>query len=262
MLLGIDIGNTTVEIGFIRSLENITSFKVSSQSQKSIDDWLFILFNAFSLNNLDKTDIKKVVIASTVPILEDKIAIAVEKFLNIKPIVLGQDLQIPIKNRYKKPEEVGIDRLLNGYAGIKLYNPPLIVVDLGTAITFDVVNRNGEYEGGAIFPGINASIEALFSRTAKLPKVNLKNVENLIGKTTKESIQSGLFFGYISLIDGMIEKINKEVGYKHNIILTGGNGDIFSPFLKNPNVYDRYLALKGMYYINDEEKFLKQEKSY
>ena len=248
MLLGIDIGNTTVEIGFVNSLTDIKSFKVSSESQKSIDDWLFTLFNAFSLINIEKTDIKKVLIASTVPILEDKIALAVEKFLNIKPVILGQNFKIPIKNRYRKPEEVGIDRLLNGYAGIKLYNPPLIVVDLGTAITFDVVNVYGEYEGGAIFPGINASIEALFSKTAKLPKVNLKNVENVIGKTTKESIQSGLFFGYLSLIDGMINKINEESGYKHNVILTGGNGDIFSPFLKHLNIYDRYLALKGMYY--------------
>jgi len=246
MLLAIDIGNTTTEIGLVRNIDSITSYKLSSERNKTVDDWMLDLFNIFQLLNV-KDNITASIISSTVPILEDKIALAVKKILNIKPFILGSDIQVPIKNNYEKPEEVGIDRLLNGYAGLQLYKPPLIIVDLGTAITFDVVNKNGEYEGGAIFPGIQASVEALFSKTAKLPKVNLKEINKVVGKTTDESIKSGLFYGYISLIEGMIKKISYETGENYTIILTGGNGDLFKSKLNL--IYDKYLALKGMYYI-------------
>ena len=254
MILGLDIGNTTIEIGFIKDLENIKSYKLASDKNKTVDDWLITLFSVFSYSNIDKKEIAISYISSTVPILEDKLAIALKKFLNLEPLVLGQNKKIPIRNRYKKPEEVGIDRLLNAYSGLKLYGKPLIIVDLGTAITFDIVNKFGEYEGGAIFPGIQASIEALFSKTAKLPKVNLKKAENIIGKTTIESIKSGLFYGYISLIEGMIQKISKESRENYTVILTGGNGELFKD--KLDVIYDRFLALKGMYLLYLEEKKL------
>ncbi len=248
MILAIDIGNTTTEIGFVKDLENIKSYKLASDKSKTIDNWLIDIFSIFNLLSVDKAQIEHCLISSTVPILEDKLAKAVEKFLGKIPLILGRDKGIPIKNNYKKPEEVGIDRLLNAYSGLKIYKPPLIIVDLGTAITFDIVNEKGEYEGGAIFPGIQASIEALFSKTAKLPKVNLNEAKNIVGKTTIDSIKSGLFYGYISLIEGMINKISKETGEEYSVILTGGNGDLFKNKLNV--VYDKYLALKGMYLIS------------
>lgn len=248
MILAIDIGNTTTEIGFVKNLKDIKSYKLNSDKSKTVDNWLLDIFSIFNLLSIKKEEIDSCLISSTVPILEDKLAEAIKKFLNKEPIVLGQNTTIPIKNRYKKPEEVGIDRLLNAYSGLKLYGKPLIIVDLGTAITFDVVNNNGEYEGGAIFPGIQASIEALFSKTAKLPKVNIKEAKNVVGKTTIDSIKSGLFYGYISLIEGMIDKISRETEENYQVILTGGNGNLFE---NNLNViYDKYLALKGMYLIH------------
>jgi type III pantothenate kinase len=251
-ILGIDIGNTTLEIGIIKDLNNIQSFKLSSDKNKTVDNWLIDFFTIFNYLDLEKKDIRDSYISSTVPILEDKIAEAIKKFFNKEPKVLGKNLSIPLKNNYKKPEEVGIDRLLNGFSAYKLFNLPLIVVDLGTAITFDIINKNGEYEGGAIFPGINASIEALFSKTAKLPKVNLANTKHIIGKTTIESIQSGLLFGYVSLIEGMINRINKEVGYNHNIVITGGNGELISKNLSIRHIYEPYLAMKGIYLLSQE----------
>ncbi len=257
-ILGIDIGNTTTEIGIIGDLENIISFKLSSDKNKTIDNWLIDFYSIFNYLNLKREDIRDSYISSTVPILEDKIAEAIKKFLNKEPKILGKNLSIPIKNNYKKPEEIGIDRLLNGFSAYKLFKAPLIVVDLGTAITFDVINKNEEYEGGAIFPGINASIEALFSKTAKLPKVNLANTKNVIGKTTIESIQSGLLFGYVSLIEGMVNKINKEAGYNHNIVITGGNGELISQNLGIKHTYEPYLAMKGIYLLSKElEEFNK-----
>jgi type III pantothenate kinase len=250
VILGIDIGNTTSEIGIIKDIDNISSFKLSSDRGKTSDDWLIDFITIFNYLQLKKDNIDKVYIASTVPILEDKISEAIEKLLNKRAIVLGKDLKIPIKNNYKKPEEIGIDRLLNGFSALRLYKAPVVIVDLGTAITFDVVNKNGEYEGGAIFPGINASVEALFSKTAKLPKVNLAEVKNVIGKTTVESIQSGLLYGYVSLIEGMFNRINREAGYTHNLVITGGNGDLISKNLSIKHFYDRYLPLKGMYLLD------------
>ena len=248
MLLAIDIGNTTTEIGFIKNINSIVSYKLSSDIKKTVDNWIIDLEATFNLESIRKSDIKSCFISSTVPILEDKLSEAVEKLIRIKPVVLGYNKSIPIKNNYDKPEEVGIDRLLNAYSGLKIYGKPLIIVDLGTAITFDIVNGHGEYEGGAIFPGIQASIEALFSKTAKLPKVNLKETNSIIGKTTVESIKSGLYYGYISLIDGMVKRITQETQEKYKVILTGGNGDLFKN--KLDLIYDKHLALKGMYLIS------------
>jgi type III pantothenate kinase len=251
-ILGVDIGNTTVEVGIIKDLKNIKSFKLTSDRQKTSDNWLIDFITIFNFLEISKEKIRSVYISSTVPIMEDKISEAIRNFLQIDPKILGRNLRIPIKNNYKKPEEVGIDRLLNSYAALKLFNLPIIAVDLGTAITFDVINKNGEYEGGAIFPGMNASIEALFSKTAKLPRVNLAETKNIVGKTTIESIQSGLLFGYVSLIEGMVDKINKSVSYNHTVIITGGNGDLISNNLNISHIYEPYLAMKGIYFLDRE----------
>lgn len=223
MILGIDIGNTTVEFGIIEK-NSITSYKFASDRTKTIDDWLI---------NIDfiakiKSNPKEIVISSVVPQIEERLEKALEKYFHKKPIILGKDLVIPIRINYENPKEVGVDRLLNAYAGLNIVSPPLVVVDLGTAITFDVVNSAGEYEGGAIFPGMETSVETLFSKTAKLPKIKLEKPEHIVGKNTVQSMQSGIFYGYVSLIEGMIKKIKKETGSGLNIILTGGHSRFIS----------------------------------
>ncbi|WP_457621068.1 type III pantothenate kinase [Persephonella sp.] len=249
MILGVDIGNTTSEFGFIYNGRRINSYKLRSDHLKTVDDWLIDISAVFHLEGLEKESVKDCVISSVVPPLEDRIFSACKKFLGREPLRIGKELEVPIKINYRNPEEVGIDRIVNAFAGIKRYGKPLILVDLGTAITFDVVNDKGEYEGGAIFPGIDSSIEALFSKTAKLPKVSIENVKNVIGKTTVESIQSGIFFGYISLIEGMIEKIMEERNFRPRVILTGGSGEIITKGLEIDHIFDRYLSLEGIYDI-------------
>ncbi|WP_456400533.1 type III pantothenate kinase [Persephonella sp.] len=249
MILGIDIGNTTSEFGFIYNGKRISSYKLRSDHLKTVDNWLLDLFGILSYENIRTDSIKDCVISSVVPPLEEKIFNACKKFLKKEPLRIGKELEVPIKINYKNKEEVGIDRVVNAYAGVKRYGKPLILIDLGTAITFDVVNEKGEYDGGSIFPGIDSSIEALFSKTAKLPKVNIQDVKEIVGKDTVESIKSGIFYGYVSLIEGMVEKIKNKYKFNPKVILTGGSGEILTKGIGIDHIYDRYLSLEGIYEI-------------
>lgn len=246
MILAIDIGNTTVEFGFVKNQKFIKSYKLSSNLDRTADDWLLDLQQIFFI---EQTKVDDFIISSVVPQIEDKISFAIKKGFSKTPLIIGKNIDIPIKNNYKNPQEVGIDRLVNAFGAISKVNPPVIVIDLGTAITFDVVNEKGEYEGGAIFPGIDSSIKTLFSKTSKLPMVSLSESKNPVGKTTIESIQSGIFFGYCSLIEGMVDRIKKQYSYDFNIILTGGNAKLISKGLKIRHILDEYLSLEGIYLI-------------
>ncbi len=246
MIIGIDIGNTTTEIGFIKNYKFIKSYKLSSNIDKTTDDWYLDISTIFFL---EKEEIENCVISSVVPQIEQKLSTALEKKLNKKPLIIGKDILVPIKNNYKNPEEVGIDRLVNAYSALNKVEPPLIVIDLGTAITFDVVNEKGEYEGGLIFPGIESSVKALFSKTSKLPMVKIEEPECIIGRTTIDSIKSGIFNGYCSLIEGVIEKIVSTKKNKFNIILTGGNSKLISKGIKVKHIVDEFLAMEGIYLI-------------
>ncbi|RMA96053.1 type III pantothenate kinase [Hydrogenothermus marinus] len=246
MIIGIDIGNTTVEIGFIKEYKFIKSYKLASNREKTIDDWFLDIFNIFSI---EKNKPQDCIISSVVPQIEQKIFVAIEKLLGKNPLIVGKDIKVPIVNKYKNPDEVGIDRLVNAFSALKKQNPPLIVIDLGTAITFDIVNEKGEYEGGLIFPGIESSVDTLFSKTSKLPMVKVEKPKNIIGKTTVDSIKSGIFYGYCSLIDGLIKKIKSKTKKNFNIILTGGNSELISNCIEEKHIVDKFLAMEGLYLI-------------
>ncbi|SNZ07904.1 type III pantothenate kinase [Persephonella hydrogeniphila] len=252
MIVGIDIGNTTIEIGFLQSKTLIKSYKLRTDRAKTVDDWYLNIHQIVQIEG--DIYIEDFVISSVVPVVDEKVCSAVEKISGKKPLIIGKDLNIPIPNMYKNPEEVGTDRLVNAFGVVKKYGYPAVAVDFGTAITFDVINERGEYTGGAIFPGIDASVESLFTKTAKLPSVNLKNVSGVIGRTTVDSILSGIYFGYISLVEGMIEKINRQAGYKHKVVITGGNGELISKGLEIDFVYDRFLTMESIYMIYTENR--------
>ena len=252
MIIGIDIGNTTTEVGFLRSETLIKSYKLKTDREKTQDDWFLDLYQIMSIE--DFPEIEDYTISSVVPTVDNRIGEAVKKISGKKALFIGKDIPVPITNKYKNPEEVGIDRLVNGFGVVKKYGYPSIVIDFGTAVTFDVINERGEYEGGAIFPGIDASVEALFSKTAKLPYVNIQGITQVIGKTTVDSIRSGLYHGYISMVEGVVEKINTEAGYRHRVIITGGNGRLISEGLKIDFVYDEFLSMEGIYFVYSEHK--------
>lgn len=249
MILAVDIGNTTVEIGLMESLDNIKSMKFKTDLEKTPDDWLLNLdfFNSFF--NIEKAKIKEILVSSVVPQIDNTIRLAFLKYYDKNPLFVGKDIFIPIKVNYEDPSQVGVDRLVNSYASLHIVKPPIVCVDFGTAITFDVVNKNGEYDGGLIFPGIETSLKCLFSKTAKLPKVNLEKPPSVIGKNTVNSIQSGLYYGYLSLVEGVIDRIEKDYKQKFNIVITGGNSSFVIFDLKRKFIYEPKLPLKGLFYL-------------
>ena len=165
--------------------------------------------------------------------------------------IIGRDIQVPIKNRYKNPKQVGQDRLVGAYGAMKIYGRPLIVVDLGTAITFDVISPKGEYLGGAIVPGIRLSAESLFLKTALLPHIEIQAPKHIIGKTTQESILSGLFYGYGSLCRGFIDLISQEIKAKPKVVMTGGHTHLMKKFVSPKiRIIDEDLVFKGIYFLS------------
>ena len=248
MILTFDIGNTNIVVGLFKGEKLTNKWRVISDTNKSIDDYAVDLIELFLTEKIDCLQISGAIIASVVPALTAKILEAVKKFTNCKILVVGEyDVKLDIDIQIKNKNEVGADRLINSVAGYKKFGGNLIIVDFGTATTFDVVGNNGEYLGGAISPGITLSLKALHDMTAKLPKISVKKQANVIGKNTVVAMNSGVYFGYISLIEGMIEKIEKEYGSKTTRIITGGLADIFKEALsKTINHHEPDLTLDGL----------------
>ncbi|WP_028949741.1 type III pantothenate kinase [Sulfurihydrogenibium subterraneum] len=249
MILGIDVGNTTVEFGLIKNLDEIHSMKFSTDLEKTSDDWILNIdfFVRYFLR--EKKDIKHIIISSVVPNIDTTIRIALLKYFDKNPLFIGKDLKVPIKINYDDTSQVGVDRLLNSYASLHITKPPILCIDFGTAITFDVVNKKGEYDGGLIFPGMETSLKCLFSKTAKLPKVSLERPDSVVGKNTVNSIQSGIYYGYLSLVEGIIEKVEENYKERFNIILTGGNANIIASSLKRKFIFEPKLPMKGIFYL-------------
>ncbi len=243
MLLAIDIGNTTIGFALIHRSGRIESVTVIDTDSKTAK------IKAVAAKILKGQVIDRAVICSVVP----KASKVLEDILKKKVIVdlIGRDIKVPIKNRYKNPNQVGQDRLVGAYGAMKIYGRPLIVVDLGTAITFDVVSRQGDYVGGAIVPGIRLSAESLFLKTALLPKIDIQAPKHLIGKTTQESILSGLFYGYGSLCRGFIDLISQQLKAKPKVVMTGGHTHLMKKFVSPKiRVIDEDLVFKGIYFLS------------
>lgn len=256
MLLTFDIGNTNIVIGIFNGAKLSHKWRMISDTKKSSDDYAVDLIELFLNDKIDCLEISGSIIASVVPSLTSKILEAVEKFTNQKILVVGEknvklDIEIQVQNK----NEVGDDRLINSISASKKFGNGLIIIDFGTATTFDVVGENGEYLGGVISPGINLSLKALHDMTAKLPKITVRVQKNVIGKSTIEAMNSGVYFGYISLIEGMIEKIEHELGYKTTHIMTGGLAEIFKDALKNSiQHHEPDLTLDGLRLVYEKNK--------
>ena len=251
MLLTFDIGNTNIVIGLFTNDQLIHKWRLLSNNKKSSDDYAVDLVELFLTKQIDCLQISGTIIASVVPTLTGRIIEAVEKFSSGKILVVGQEnVNLNIDIQVKNKNEVGSDRLINAVSGYKKFGGDLIIIDFGTATTFDVVGKNGEYLGGVISPGVNLSLKALHDMTAQLPKITIKSQKNVIGKTTVEAMNSGVYFGYISLVEGMIGRIEKELGYKTQHIITGGLCELFKDSLGNlVDHYEPNLTLDGLNFI-------------
>ncbi len=240
MLLTVDIGNTNINMGLFEGRQLVRRYTISTKTKQ----YSLVLKRIFSKNK-----IKDAIICSVVPSATKHLGKNIKRLLGKTPYILGKNIRVPIKNLYRKPKQVGQDRLANAYAGIKFYGAPLIVVDFGTAITFDVVSKKKEYLGGMILPGLEISLDILAQRTALLPKVKLSSPKEFIGRETKDSILSGIVFGFAALTDELVMRIKQRIGKRAKVIGTGGNIGLISNYCKHLDKIDKNLTLKGLLQI-------------
>ena len=239
MLLAIDVGNTNINLGLFKAGKLIKRYNVPTKGYSI----------AMVKRGLSGHKVDAAVICSVVPAVTRALAGDLKRSLKFSAYIIGKDIKVPVKNLYRKPEQVGLDRLVNAYAGIKLYGAPLVVVDFGTAITFDVISRRKEYLGGMILPGLGISLEALNERTALLPKIKLEEPEEFIGKDTRNSMLSGLFYGFASLTTALSKSIKKKIGKGAKVIGTGGNITSIARYCKGLDRVDKDLTLKGIFLL-------------
>lgn len=257
MLLVIDVGNTNIVFGIYKDDELLYDWRISTLKDRTSDEYGLIFNQIFQFNGINPKDIKNVIMSSVVPPLMHTLPTMSMRYLGVDPMVVGIDLDLGINIKYDNPNEIGADRLVNAVAGYKKYGGPLIIVDVGTAITFCSISKEGDYLGGIIFPGIKISSEALFMRTAKLPKVEILKPDTVIGKTTSSSIQSGLVFGYIGMIDYIIKKMIGEMGTTKEEVKVVGTGG-FSTLIASESEYiceiDKLLTLEGLKMIYERNR--------
>lgn len=247
MLLALDAGNTNVTIGVFDGEALITKWRLRTIREQTADEWGILLRNLFSLSEQPLDLITGVVISSVVPPINEQLSVMAQRYFSLEPMFVDHRTPTGLTIKYDNPREVGADRIVNSVAGMVKYGLPCIIVDMGTAITFDIVSRDREYLGGIICPGVNLSASALAQNTAKLPLVNFEEPEHLIGTNTVGSMQSGLYYGAISMIDGILKRLITEVGVRDvQTIATGGQATLLqgrSQYLKH---YDDDLTLDGL----------------
>lgn len=246
MLLALDVGNTNVTIGIFDGARLTEHWRLRTIHEQTADEWGILLRNLLALSRLDVAAIEGIIIASVVPIVDSRLAQMASRYFSLTPRFVTPETNTGIRVLYDNPREVGADRVVNAVAAFSKYGGPCVVVDLGTAITFDVVSAAGEYLGGIICPGIGISTQALISKTARLPMVDFREPEKLIGTNTVGSIQSGLYHGAIGMIDGILEKLLAALGPGARAIATGGQAQWISGGSRYLKIIDDDLTLEGL----------------
>lgn len=246
MLLALDVGNTNVTIGAFDADQLLYRWRLRTIREQTADEWGILLRNLFALDKLRLDDVEGVIVSSVVPPLDSILAAMTTRYLHRDAMFVTSETDTGLTICYDAPREVGADRIVNGVAAFHKYGGPVVVVDLGTAITFDAVSKNAEYLGGIICPGIGMSVQGLFSNTARLPLVDFQAPEKLIGTNTVGSMQSGLYYGVISMIDGILKRLLTEMGVQVQTVATGGQARLIekgSQYIKN---VDEDLTLEGL----------------
>ncbi|MBI4455449.1 MAG: type III pantothenate kinase [Acidobacteria bacterium] len=245
MLLAVDIGNTNTVLGVFQGDRLLTHWRLTTQRERTADEYGILCRNLFSLWNLDRNEIRAVVVASVVPPTNFPLREMCREYFGLVPFFVNPAGQSLISVRYQPITDVGADRIVNAVAAVELYGKPAIVIDLGTATTFDVISDTGVYLGGVIAPGLGISAEALFSRAARLPRVEIRRPDKIIGSSTVESMQSGLFHGYVCMVTGLLNMIRQQVSGA-NIVATGGFADSLISELSLVQHVDPNLTLHGL----------------
>src|SRR5262245_46074174 len=246
LLLTIDVGNTNTVLGVHDGEELKAHWRLTTRREQTADEYGILVRSLFAASGVDVGQIAGVSLASVVPPLTSVVVTLCRQYLGQEPLVVEPGVKTGMPILYEPPSDVGADRIVNGVAAFAAYGGPVIVVDFGTATTFDVVTKKGEYVGGVICPGIGISADALFQRAARLPRVDIRNPGRVIGRSTVASIQAGLYYGYASMVEGIIARIRAELGEPARVVATGGLAESMAADIPSIEAVDSVLTLTGL----------------
>jgi type III pantothenate kinase len=251
LLLVVDAGNTTTVFGLFRGEELLQSFRLSTDTDRTSDEYGALLTTLLERRGLRADQVEAVVISSVVPPLQPTLSRLAREYFGCKPFFVEPGIRTGMPIRYDNPAEVGADRIVNAVAARELYGAPVVVVDFGTATTFDVVNSKGEYVGGIISPGVLISAEALFAHASRLYRVDLQAPERLVGRNTASAMQAGIYYGYVGLVDGILERLREEMPDLVEIVATGGQAELIAGGSRHIRKVEPLLTLLGLRRIHD-----------
>ncbi len=255
MLLAIDVGNTNCVFAVFEGETLRGEWRMATQSSRTADEYAVLLLQFFAASDLKRTDIDAAILSTVVPEAQFPILRLCERSFGIRPLIVGDpSVKLGIEVMLEKPEEVGADRLVNAVEAWRRYGCPLIVVDFGTATTFDVVGEQGAYMGGVIAPGVNLSLDALHAAAAKLPRIRVRRPGKVIGSSTVSAMESGVYFGYIGLVDGIVRRIMQEFGRQMKVIATGGLATLYAEGCETIEETAEDITIRGLYTIYERNK--------